>query len=166
MKTPDPSKAPSIAFNSFWRMISRELGDARLMLNPNAKQISAFIHGNSDIQSYLHDTIRKSFKLSRCQNLSSPICFTSVFDLLGEAAYTLQQRDNCDLFDIELLEEVAWLISDRYARQVAEMVRLDAQRAAPNSFLSINPETKPEAQPKASVVSFPRFKIKKANALL
>lgn len=147
-------------------MIASELGNARLILNPKAKKIGGFIHRRSDLQSYLHDTIRKSFKLSRCQNLLEPINLEVVFDLLGEAAYKLQRQDNCDLFDIELLEEVAWLIGDRYSLHVAEMVELDAQRIGREKMHSERVHETIKPNKKAAIVSFPRFKIRKANALL
>lgn len=147
-------------------MISNELGNARLVLNPKAKNIGGFIHRRSDVQSYLHDTIRKSFKLSRCQNLSEPIDLAVVYDLLGEAAYKLQRQDNCDLFDIELLEEVAWLIADRYSLHVAEMVEMDAQRSGREKLHYERAHKRPKPNKKAAIVSFPRFKIRKANALL
>lgn len=198
-----------ILFSDFWLLVASELGDARLVLNKDAKTISGFINKNSDVRAYLHTAIKQSYKLSRCDNLHSPISLEHVLDILGETAHQLQQSALGDLFDIELLEEIAWLICDRYASQVSELVQRSAawehaphsssvtkQQAndfkqageahgitgvsesseqaqfADNQLLATpkyhqnNAQNRLDKPRLAPVVSFPNFKIRKANAKL
>jgi hypothetical protein len=186
-----------VSFIDFWQLVASELGDARLLLNKNAKNIESLINTNSDVRAYLHRAIKKSYKLSHCENLNSPISLEHVLDTLGETAYRLQQEKYGDLFDIELLEEIAWLICDRYANQVSELVKREAawlgttqdlayelaeedRTFARLNSLSANKTRGPDpratahhqkATPSSSptaarIISFPNYKIRKANAKL
>lgn len=143
---------PKVAFADFWLMVAHEVGDARLHLDENARTLEEFIHERSDVRDYLHSAIRECYKNSACQNLRSPICLESVLDVLGNTAWKLQQEPHGDLFDIELLEEIAWLICDRYASQITELV---ARSAAWQPSSNSRP---------AQVVSFPDYKIRRKNA--
>ena len=148
----DASADPT-QFVEFWSLIATELGSSRLRINSSATTIHELIDRDSDARVYLRDAIKKSYKLSKCQHLRSPICVVSVLDVLGEAAYALQGEKADDLFDIELLEEIAWHISNRYP---------------PHFFLDEHPNTnvpKPITgkQKPAQVVSFPNYKTRRAN---
>ena len=136
-------------FIEFWLQVANELGTSRLIINKNAKSIRSIIHGSSDAPIYLHEAIKKSYKLSQCQNLSSPVSLESVLDILGETAYTLQGDQADDLLDIELLEEIAWVINSRYSEQI------------PNS---VHADPVPAPSDECQVVSFPHYKIRKANS--
>ena len=143
-------------FLEFWLLVANELGTSRLHIDAEAKSIKSFVHRNSDAPQYLHEAIRKSYKLSACQHLSSPICLESVLDILGETAYALQGEQADDLLDIELLEEIVWIISNRYAEQIS--ILLDSGQNSEQAGKATKPQGK--------LVSFPNYKIRKANANL
>lgn len=142
----------SVCFTHFWQTVADQLPHVRLHINKDATTINEYISQHSDIYSYLHRAIKQSFKLSHCQNLNSPLSMEVVLDVLGETAFTLQNEHSGDLFDVELLEEIAWLICDRYPEQISELTSREAAWQA-----------KPK---KAAVISFPNYKIRKANARL
>lgn len=186
-------------------MVASELGQARLHLNANASSLNTLILERSDVRTYLHRAIKSSYRASHCQNLASPISLEAVLDILGETAFQLQRDRSGDLFDIELLEEIAWLICDRFAGHVRELLkRSDAWQ---NGALTINEtnmdgegtegirsnidnsgESRSElghnvhindnkgsspsaaqskaAQSSAQIISFPDYKIRRANARL
>ncbi len=146
-----------IKFIDFWVLVANELGQARLHVNPSATSLERFIRVNSDVRTYLHSAIKESYASSGCQHLGSDISLEAVLDILGETAYQLQKDNSGDLFDIELLEEIAWLICDRFANQVRELVkRSEAWQC----------EQKGNGANAATVISFPSYKIRKANARL
>ena len=103
-----------LEFKEFWTYIGRELGNSRLRINPKAKDIHNFIDPSNDAKEYLKHAIKESYKRSDCTNLRSKINVNLILDILGETAYKLRSNHRDDLFDIELLEEIAWHISDRY----------------------------------------------------
>ena len=137
-------------FIEFWLLVASELGTSRLHINESAKSIRNVIHRNSDAPIYLHDAIKKSYKLSRCQRLTSPVNLECVLDILGETAYTLQGDQADDLLDIELLEEIAWVIGSHYAEQIQTLLNSNQSRDPIGS--------------QCQIVSFPNYKIRKANS--
>ncbi|MEM7358670.1 MAG: hypothetical protein AAF431_06225 [Pseudomonadota bacterium] len=149
MSKPGKNAFEPIQFLEFWRLVAIDLGNSRLRINTNAKSIHELVDKDGDSRSYLVDAIRKSYKLSQCQHLASPISLEHVLDILGETAYTLQGDQRDDLFDIELLEEIAWHISDRYSIQLSTLVEQHDKPAANNKS--------------AQIVSFPNYKIRRAN---
>lgn len=143
------SEAYPIQFNLFWRRVANELGTSRLRINKLANSIHHFLDRDSDSKLYLRELIKKSYKLSRCQHLASPISLEVVLDLLGETAHQLRGEQRDDLFDIELLEEIAWHISERYSAEL-------------KSLLPAAKQTKPTSTC-AQIISFPNYKIRRAN---
>ena len=138
-----------LEFKDFWTYISGQLGNSRLHINSNAQNIKEFIDPHDDSKEYLKTSIRESYKRSNCHHLRSEICVNAVLDILGETAYSLH-RNNCDdLFDIELLEEIAWHIIDRYRHL------LQIKQSTPQSK-NLNKS--------ARVASFPDYRIKRANS--
>ena len=113
-KTSSDDSADPIQFIEFWNLIANELGSSRLRIDVKAKTIHELFSQDSDARVYLRDAIKKTYKLSKCQHLRSPISLITVLDVLGQTAYELQGEKADDLFDIELLEEIAWHISNRY----------------------------------------------------
>lgn len=157
--SPDKTLRPAapVSFADFWVLVSIELSHARLHLNRDAKSLEQFISKRSDVRIYLHESVKESYKKSACQHLRSPISFEAVLDILGEKAFQLQRGNAGDLFDIELLEEIAWLICDRFPDQVIELVT--RTEAWDNS-------NKDEAATCGRIISFPDYKIRKANSNL
>jgi hypothetical protein len=111
--------------------------------------------------------IQQSYKRCHCYHLKARFDVNVALDILGETSYTLQGNKEDDLMDIELLEEIAWLINQHYG-QAIEM---------PDSMLSdIHNEEKGEERDlcepgsnKASskksspVISMTKLKIRRAN---
>jgi len=138
------SQSP-LSFMDFWLLIAYQLGNSHIKLNPHAKTIADFINPSSDAKDHLKSAIKESYKRSRCKHLKDQISINIVLDILGETAYNLQHDKRDDLFDIELLEEIAWHISDRYKHH-----------------LQLNVPT-PQKNKKAKLVSLPDYKIRLAN---
>jgi len=164
MKKVEPKPLATIQFLEFWLAVANDLGNARLWVNKNATNIhELFVHDN-DNRAYLRDIIKKSYTLSHCQHLNSGIDLETVLDLLGATAYKLQGDQRDDLFDIELLEEIVWHINSHHSIHVAAIVektRLEQDKARQD----INAKSS-KFRNKARILSFPNFKIRRANSLL
>jgi len=156
MKPPKSPNITPVSFLGFWQFIAKELGNSRLKVNVNANAIHDFLITNGEQKAYLRDAIKQSYKHNQCHHLGSPISITSVLDILGEAAYELHANRQDDLFDIELLEEIAWLISQRYADHF-EIETLSG---------TAKPPTNINGDASSNVVSLPKAKIRRANARL
>ncbi len=139
-------------FSDFWEGVAHDLGNSRLRIYKQANCIKSFIDANAGTPEYLKSAIRCSFKLSNCKNLSSPISLEAVFDILGETAYTLQGQKADDLLDIELLEEIAWIISNRYKTQLQIFTDDSQHEQAENS--------------NTRILSFPKYRLRKANSVI
>jgi len=135
-----------VSFLDFWNTVATELGSSRLKINPNAGSIHRFIDCNSDHKEYLKKVIQLSYKQSECNHLRDNVNLECVLDILGETAYQLQGQQADDLLDIELLEEIAWLISERY-----------------ESSLKLATTNQHAHTP---VISLDKFKIRRSNAKL
>ncbi|NNC99478.1 MAG: hypothetical protein HKN85_04795 [Gammaproteobacteria bacterium] len=155
MKKPPIKQLQQVQFFEFWHTVATELGNSKLRINRGARTIHDFVDKESDVRDYLKDAIKKSYKLSRCRNLSSPISMDSVLDILGETAFRLQDDQRDDLFDIELLEEIAWHISNRY------LACLALDKGDPSREKSGAGKSQP-----AQIISFPNYKIRRANSRL
>lgn len=108
----------TLSFLEFWMVAAQELGDARLLINPQAESVKKLLAANSDHREFLPGILQKSYQRSRCQHLRDEINLNVVLDLLGETAYSLKGQQADDLLDIEFLEELAWIISQRYLQHV------------------------------------------------
>ncbi|MFT5611355.1 MAG: hypothetical protein ACI9LU_001857 [Polaribacter sp.] len=144
--------AISVYFGEFWLRVAADLGNSRIRISDSAKTIHEFIDKDSDCKRYLLELIKRSYKLSKCQHLGSPLRLELVLDLLGETAYQLQNDQTDDLFDIELLEEIAWHICSRYSAQI--------------SFILENSTAQPSKASQAQIISFPNYKIWRSNIKL
>jgi len=136
----------ALSFIGFWQLVASELGSSRLKINDKTNSIQHLVDCNSDPKDYLKKAIQQSYKRSNCHHLRDTVDLNAVLDVLGETAYTLQNQHADDLLDIELLEEIAWLISERY----------------PN-HLAITP---PVLREEPTVISLSKTKIIKANSRL
>jgi len=141
----------ALSFTRFWQFIASELGSSRLKVNPKASSIQRFVDRSSDPKDYLKNAIHQSYKLSNCHHLKDVINLNAVLDVLGETAHQLQGQKADDLLDIELLEEIAWLISERYI----DIIDLGQNVATEKST------TLPK---RAAVISLSKAKIVKANS--
>lgn len=142
-------KSGQIQFIEFWVFIASKLGSSRLKIDTQASSIHDLLAQGSDHPQYLKGVITQSYKRSQCHHLRAPINVNYVLDILGETAFELQGKECDDLFDIELLEEIAWHIDERYAQNI-----------------EIKTTDQPDSPNKADVVSLPSAKIKRANSRL
>ena len=107
-----------IKFIEFWRFIAKELGDSQCLLNPQANRIKDFLDSDNDYRSFFKDVVAQSYVRCSCHHLKDTIDVNVVLDVLGETAYSLQGAHADDLLDIELLEEICWLICQQYPRHI------------------------------------------------
>ena len=148
MSSSNQVTSETVEFRVFWEFIAAQLGDAWLSLNPQATRLNNLIEISYDPKDYLRQVIIQSYKKSKCNHLNSPICLNVLLDILGETAYKLRGEKRDDLFDIELLEEIAWYVADRYGH------------------LLVQPTEDASSDSTSSVLSFPNYRIRKANARL
>ena len=146
----------------FWGFIATQLGSSRLKINAGANTIHQLLDQDSDHRQYLKDIITQSYKRSRCHHLHAPINVNYVLDILGETAFELQGKHCDDLLDIELLEEIAWHIDERYAQHI-DTGTLDTTESGKRES-GKRESGKRESGKKADVLSLPRAKIRRANA--
>jgi len=151
MKKPSTTAHNEIQFIGFWQGVAAELGNSRLRISLKPNNIHELVDKDCDGPNYLKKIIKKSYKLSRCQHIKSPISLEKLLNLLGETAFELQGKHRDDLFDIELLEEIAWHISSRYSAQIKPFISNIDELPTDNS---------------AAVISFPNYKTRKANSNL
>ena len=129
---------------NFWQYIASQIGSARLQINKDADSINDFIDPDC---GFIKDIIRTSYSKSKCYHLQSSIDLNLLLDSLGEHAYQLNEKLDADLFDIELLEEIAWHIGERF-------------------LICVKIQNQSQKKTSAQVISLPDAKIRRANALL
>ena len=129
---------------SFWHYIAHQIGSARLQINKDADSINDFIDPDC---GFIKDIIRTSYSKSKCYHLQSSIDLNLLLDSLGEHAYQLNEKLDADLFDIELLEEIAWHIGERFLAHI----KLQNQN---------------QTKVSAKIISLPNAKIRRANSQL
>ncbi len=111
-------------FKAFWTFIASELGSSQLSLNDSATRLDELFLTSSSHTKFLKDLIKGSLK-NPGGNLDQSIDMHQLLDSLGATAYSLRAEENDDLFDIELLEEIAWLISTHYSHCFATKLNKD-----------------------------------------
>lgn len=117
-----------LPFLDFWCVIANEVGDHRLEIDPSAKCVAQLFPENSVHPEHLKRLVLGSLK-RHAGGLDQIIDLTRLLDELGSAAWELRQNDLDDLFDIELLEEIAWHISTRYPH----LIEMPITVATPNN---------------------------------
>ncbi len=146
-KAGTPKRA--LTFIDFWVSASNEIGDHRLAINASAKRleelfIPTVVHAEHLKELVTHSLEQRSGKLTQIINVNA------LLDALGETAFKLRKTAADDLFDIELLEEIAWHISEHYPHLIEMPLPTE-----------LKPTQNNEAKP--SVVSLTKYKIVKAN---
>lgn len=148
MQEPPPPTKDQVSVRNFWTFIAAQLGETRLTLNHSTRKIEQFMQLDCDPKNCLRCVSIESYRRSHCQNLDSPLNLNTVLDVLGETAFSLRGESRDDLFDIELLEEVAWHIANRYSNLI-EIEELHDKETG-----------------KGKIISFPDYRIRKANTRL
>lgn len=150
----------TVGFSEFWHAIASELGSSRLKVNLGAESIKYFLDAESDHKDFLRKIIHQSYKRCRCYHLKARFDVNIALDVLGETSYKLQGTKEDDLLDIELLEEIAWLVSQHYGHLIK----------MPDSILMsdnrVTNTTKKETNKEYQVVSLSKLKIQRANQRL
>ncbi len=118
-------------FLAFWLIIAAEIGAHRLSINAQAKRLKELFNATAVHPDFLKKIILDSLK-NKSGSLKQSIDLNHVLDLLGEAAYQLRNNGLDDLYDIEMLEEIAWHINARFPHLIATQnpASKTAQKAA------------------------------------
>lgn len=95
---------------------------------------------------YLKNIVASSLENGKGK-LNQPINLTLLLDSLGESAWRMRTQNCDDLFDIELLEEIAWHIATRFPHLIE---------------MPIISDTTCE-QPQHKVLSIQQYKILRKN---
>ena len=143
----------TLSFIVFWQFIASEIGSSRLKINEKADSIKNLIDDTSDPKEYLKNIIKQSYKRSKCNHLRDTVDLNSILDILGETAFELQGQQADDLLDIELLEEIAWLLCERY-QHALNLPEKDSQKSSKQAG---------NKSSSASVISLSKAKIIKSN---
>ena len=142
----------SVSFLKFWFFVTEQLGDSHGSIDPNLKTAQAFFSHFSDQQGLLKEIIIASYSLNKCRHLKDSIDVNLVLDLLGQKAFELKIMHADDLLDIELLEEIGWLISQHFAQFI--------------DIPTLNNSTDKCDNTASPIISLPRAKIRRANRQL
>ena len=122
-----------------------------MLIRHKANSIETFLAPNSDHREFLRDVIVTSYFECNCCSIEDKIDINTILDVMGEAAYELQGRNKDDLMDIELLEEIAYLIRQHYFYLI-DMPTLVESKSPDDNI--------------AAIVDFSSKKIRRANAKL
>lgn len=117
MKIPNRPVQP-LSFLTFWVFITEKLGDSHGSINPNTKTAQQLFSNFDDQQGILKDIITRSYADNKCRHIKDHIDINLVLDILGAKAFELKMKQSDDLLDIELLEEICWLICQHHAHFV------------------------------------------------
>ena len=155
VKSTTQGSAP-LSFNVFWQTIANDLGNSRVKVNPKADSIKHFLRSDSDHRDFLRVIIQQSYKRCQCYHLNARFDVNIALDVLGETAFTLTGNKEDDLLDIELLEEIAWIINHHFADKIK----------MPQSLLDDSNVGKSDRETNSnSVVSLSNRKIQRANQI-
>ncbi len=146
-----------LRFLDFWSVISDEIGDHRLEINSSARCADELFPKTSVHPEHLKNLVLGSLKKQH-DHLDQAIDLTNLLDELGRSAWELRQNGSDDLFDIELLEEIAWHIGTRYPYLI-EMPRIDVRYSAPTN-------TRLKTAPKTQILSISTFNTIRKNRQL
>lgn len=122
-----------------------------MLIRHKANSIETFLAPNSDHREFLRDVIVTSYFECNCCSIEDTIDINTILDVMGEAAYELQGRNKDDLMDIELLEEIAYLIRQHYFYLIDMPTLVESKSPDDNT---------------AAIVDFSSKKIRRANAKL
>ncbi len=152
-----------LSFSEFWQTIANELGNSRIKINTRAESIKQFLQADSDHREFLRTLIHQSYKRCHCYHLNARFDVNIALDVLGETSFNLKGNKEDDLLDIELLEEIAWLISQHYGHKVSmpESLLINADETNDNhANMSVN-ESRSKAE--TPIISLSKRKIRLAN---
>lgn len=149
-----------LSFSEFWQTIANELGNSRIKINVEAESIKQFLRADSDHKEFLRTLIHQSYKRCHCYHLNARFDVNIALDVLGETSFHLKGNREDDLLDIELLEEIAWLISQHYEHKVNMPESLLISKSEEQTNMTPN-----ENQPgvKTPIISLSKRKIRLAN---
>lgn len=154
-----------LGFSEFWQTIASEMGNSRLKIDPEAESIKYFLAAESDHRDFLRALIHQSYKRCRCYHLNARFDVNVVLDMLGETNHRLQGTKEDDLLDVELLEDIAWLIDQHYR----QFIRMPTSMLESNESLinGIDNESPGHGKIKHKrVLSLSKLKIRRANKQL
>ena len=115
----------------------------------------------SDHKDFLRVLIRQSYKRCRCYHLNARFDVNIALDILGETSYKLQGTRQDDLMDIELLEEIAWLINQHYSHAIEMPESMLAQQAS-----NVGELNGPISSEVGAIFSMSKIKTRRANQKL
>ena len=152
-----------LSFSEFWQTIANELGNSRIKINPHAESIKQFLQADSDHKEFMRKLIHQSYKRCHCYHLNARFDVNIALDVLGETSFKLKGNKEDDLLDIELLEEIAWLISQRYGHKVNMPESLLVNASEANDDHTSAFESEQQAKAKTPIISLSKRKIRLAN---
>ena len=152
-----------LSFSKFWQTIANELGNSRIKINAQAESIKQFLQADSDHKEFLRKLIHQSYKRCRCYHLNARFDVNIALDVLGETSFNLKGSKEDDLLDIELLEEIAWLISQHYGHKVNMPKSLLINSSELSDDHTNIVATESQVKAKTPIISLSKRKIRLAN---
>lgn len=154
MKTHNP-RMSGLSFLEFWSSITEKLGDSHGSIDPKTKTTQQLFSNFDDQLGLLKEVVIDSYRANKCHHVKDQIDVNLVLDILGIKAFELKLKQADDLLDIELLEEICWLICQHYMH----LVKMPKAAGVSNNIKACNETT-------AQVLSLPKTKIRIANSKL
>ena len=154
----------TVGFSEFWLLIASELGNSRLKVDVGAESIKYFLDAESDHKDFLRKIIHQSYKRCHCYHLKARFDVNIALDILGETNYKLQGSKEDDLLDIELLEEIAWLVNQHYSH----LIKMPDSTLAQTNVIGdgFDKATEKQGSTTFPIVSLSKRRINKANRRL
>lgn len=146
----------TVSFLKFWHLITDNLGDSHGSIDPQTKTTQQLFSTFDDQLGLLKEIIIDSYSLNKCHHIKSHIDVNSVLDILGKKAFELHVKQADDLLDIELLEEICWLICQHYRQSISMPVFVKKE----------HDEQLAKTRDKAKVFSLSKTKVRIANSKL
>ncbi len=147
----------SPSFSDFWGTVCDQLGDHRIAINCCADSKRDLLDAESLHPEFVKELIYACFDRSQ-KTKQHRVDFCMLLDHMGILAHGMRESQSDDLLDIELLEEIAWVINTHYPYCIDSNLlarQLDARDLLESSR---QPET-------SEVIPIKRYKSKTSDQL-
>lgn len=104
-------KSPS--FSDFWRTVCDQLGDHRIAINSCAEGKRDLLNAESLHPDFVKELVYACFDRSQ-KTKKHRVDVSALLDHMGILAHGMRESYSDDLLDIELLEEIAWVINTHF----------------------------------------------------
>jgi len=143
------------SFGDFWGTVCDQIGDHRISINSSAESKQDLLDAESLHPEFVKELVYACFERSQ-KSKNHRVDFCALLDHMGSLAYCMRESYSDDLLDIELLEEIAWVINTHFPYCIDSSVlarQLDSHDLIESSIERTTP----------TVISIKNYRSKSAN---